>query len=317
MTFEELFPKNYKRNHSWVEIGISELDLEINDIIIESYGVSLKVIKIVDQLIKQIKVSIDNGDVKKEITDISSNDGFKFETYNIDEIVSIDNFIFDISTHLMEYGGLDDSDFEFVSTMNIGARIIFKSPNRFKLICQIPTRNFNFNEIGERILNHEIMHAWQHHKKNTGKKEREYPKWKTIYNKASNILSCGYYDENIELVAKSIYYGDLRELAAFTQQAYQDLKEITDIDSVHKKIRTLDIYKGVNSLKKCIDYLESNELPDVFDINKSILLKILKKRYYQYKKNISRLIVARKEIIEETMFYMDISKEELMLMSSF
>jgi hypothetical protein len=40
-------------------------------------------------------------------------------------------------------------------------------------------------------------------------------------------------------------------------------------------------------------------------IDKKKLLKILKKRYYQYKKNISRLIIAKKEIIEEGTVYFD------------
>ena len=72
-------------------------------------------------------------------------------------------------------------------------------------------------------------------------------------------------------------------------------------------MRNLDIYKGSQSIKSGIDYLEENELTDDFDgmIDKKKLLKILKKRYYQYKKNISRLIIAKKEIIEEGTVYFD------------
>lgn len=314
-TFEELFPpEGYHRSHSPVEFGISRLDMEINDIISESYGVSLRVISIVNDLVGQIKDSIDHGEYEKITLDIPTNDDFKFDIYVLDQAINVDGLVFDVTCNLMEYGNLNDEDFEFVSTMNISASIRSLSSTRFELTCYIPTRNFDIVPVGERILNHEIMHAWQHHKKNTGKKEKDYPEWRRIYNLATDILkNKSFGDEESELISRAIYYGDLRELAAYTQQAYHSLKNIDDINAVHKELRNLEIYKGVESIKDAMEYLENNSLPKEFKIDKIRLLKILKKRYFQYKKNIARLVLARKEVIEETMIYMDISKRELML----
>ncbi len=317
-TFDELFPpESYQRKHSLVELGISKLDREINDIIVESYGISLRVIYIVENLVKQIKESIGYEEYEKISSDISTNDDFKYETYVLEQSMNVDGLVFDVTCYLMEYGDLNDDDFEFVSTMNTMARTKNLSSTRFAMTCYIPTRNFDIGKVGERLLNHEIMHAWQHHKKNIDKKEKEYPEWNKIYSQATNLLKDKVFDsEFVELISKSIYYGDLRELAAFTQQAYHDLKHISgDTDIVHKKMRKLEIYKGVNSIKDAIEYLENNDLPEVFDFDKNLLLKILKKRYYQYKKNIARLLLARKEVIEETMSYIDISKKELMMIS--
>ena len=66
------------------------------------------------------------------------------------------------------------------------------------------------------------------------------------------------------MLSKAIYYADLRELAAYTQQAYQELKDIDISNDVHRKMRNLDIYKGVEAIKSTIDYLGENELPDEF-----------------------------------------------------
>lgn len=40
------------------------------------------------------------------------------------------------------------------------------------------------------------------------------------------------------------------------------------------------------------------------------------KRYDKYERNIARLILARKEVLEENLKYMDITKQELMLIWS-
>lgn len=303
-SFEELFPESHKRYISPIErLNLSLLDQEINDIIEESYGVSERVIDIVKKLVGQFNESIDDSEFEKSSTIFEPNCeiDIKSDNYTISQVYTVDNFVFDTDLIIMNYSNISDDDFDMVSTLNVEAMVKGLTDKRFKLNCYIPTREFKISKIGISVLNHEIMHAWQHHKKNSdGKKEKEYPEWKRLYNTAVTILK----KDNNNLMAKAIYYSDLRELAAYTQQGYIELK---DVENVDKTIRTLDIYKSSQSIRSGIDYLEENELGDDFEgmIDKNKLLKILKKRYYQYKKNISRLIIAKKEIIEEGVVYFD------------
>lgn len=306
-SFEELFPESHKRYISSIErLNLSQLDQEINDIIEESYGISERVIDIVKKLVSQFNDSIENCEFEKSsiIFEPNCEIDIKSDNYIISQVYTVDNFVFDTDLIIMNYSNISDDDFDMVSTLNVEAMTKGLTDKMFKLSCYIPTRDFKIGKIGIRVLNHEIMHAWQHHKKNSdGKREKEYPEWKRLYNTAVTVLK----KDNNNLMAKAIYYGDLRELAAYTQQGYQELKDIDISNDVHNKMRNLDIYKGSQSIKSGIDYLEENELTDDFDgmIDKKKLLKILKKRYYQYKKNISRLIIAKKEIIEEGTVYFD------------
>ena len=306
-SFEELFPKNYHRYIKPVEkLNLSILDQEINDIIEESYGISERVIDIVKRLVEQFNDSLENGEYDKSsiLLDTNCEIDIKPENYVISQVYTVDNFIFDTDLIIMNYQSISDDDFDMLSTLNVEASVTGITDKRFKLNCQIPAREFQINKVGIKVLNHKIMHAWQHHKKNSdGKKEKSYPEWNRLYNTAIKILRVN----NDDMLSKAIYYADLRELAAYTQQAYQELKDIDISNDVHRKMRNLDIYKGVEAIKSTIDYLGENDLPDEFEgmIDKNKIINILKKRYYQYKKNIARLIIAKKEIIEEGAVYFD------------
>lgn len=303
-SFEELFPENHHRYIKPIEkLNLSILDQEINDIIEESYGISERVIDIVKRLVEQFNDSLENKEYDKSSIslDVNCDIEIKPDNYVISQVYTVDNFIFDTDLIIMNYQNISDADFDMISTLNVEVFARGITETRFKLNCYIPTMNFKIGMIGIKVLNHEIMHAWQHHKKNSdNKKEKIYPEWNKLYNTAIHILKKNPGD----LIAKSIYYGDLRELAAYTQQAYIELINVENID---KKIRTLDIYKGVDSIQSAIEYLNNNELSDDFYglIDKKKLLKILNKRYYQYKKNISRLIIAKKEHLYEGSVYFD------------
>ena len=280
---------------------ISSIDREINDIIEESYGVSSDVVSMVNELVEQIKDCVENGEYVETydkfdnwfINEYTS----KSKNYLISQTFVINNIVFITECILMNYSNLTDDEFDMISVLNAESQIRSLSPNRFKLICYIPSRDFRLSKKGLSVLNHEIMHSWQHYNKNiNGKKEKEYPEWNQLYGLSIIDLK----KNKDDILAKSIYYSDLRELAAFTQQAYYEIKDITDTNKVHNKLRTLEIYKGLNNIKSGIDYLENNDLPKKFNmITKKKLLFIFKKRYYQYKKNIARLIIAQKEIILE------------------
>lgn len=324
-SFEELFPDNEPRYISPIERLLPKIDQEINDIIAESYGVSFDVIDIVNELVKQIEDSINygefddyNGDLNDVyfIDDISAN---KSKQYIIDQTFCIKNMTFDVSLILMNYDNIGNDEFDKISTLNVVANTKYITSTHFFLTCFIPTKNFKMNEIGLRVLNHEIMHSWQHYNKNINdKKEKEYLEWNKLYYQSVNILHKKYNDET-ELIAKSVYYSDLRELAAFTQQSYIEIKDISNSNVVHSKIKKTELYKGANNIKSAIEYLNNNELPSEFNglIQKKKLLFILKKRYYQYKKNIARLIIAQKEILEEGAGYLDSTKLDWIYINPF
>lgn len=300
----------------WQRRLLADIDIEINDVISESLGVSVDVIKIVNELVAQIKDSIALGEFesisKKLDVDFIDDSADGSSLYNIKEILSVGGFVFNVDCYLLDYSNLSDDEFEKISTLNTIANVVFNSSMNFDLNLYIPTRKFEIGDIGIGVLNHEIMHAWQHYKKNDGKAEKKYPEWNRVYNTSIKILRS---DERGDIydIAKSIYYGDLKELASFTQQAYQELKDISDLKTVDKKIRETELYKGLLSIKDGLDLIKNGGLPDIFDINEKLLLKILNKRIEQYKKNISRVVIARKEIIEKDLYYFDIAKDELML----
>lgn len=305
------------RNPFLFERFISKIDVEINDIIWESLGVSWEVENISNQLIEHINRVLEDGEYEKingvDIDFIDDENVLKSDLYEFSQVFSINDLIYDVDCRIMNYTNIDDDTFKEISTLNVEAFTTNLSSNRFKIDCYIPTINFKMCERGISVLKHELMHSWQHHNKNINKREKENSNWKNAYVKAVSSIrkKC---DDDILLISKSIYYGDLRELCAFTQQAYYELESVSNIDDVHKEIRKLDVYKGLQSVKSGIDYLKNNELPDIFKISKKTLLDILNRRYDKYKRNIARLILMRKEELEKNMSYIDISKEELMLM---
>lgn len=313
-TFSEFI--SGKRKMFTFEWGLSRIDKEINDIIWESMGHSDDVEHIVNNLVEQINECIADGEFER----MGNVDGVDFingdiarnaDLYKIEQTFVIDDFVFIIECTLMDYENISDNEFQMVSTLNVVARIRKLTNTRFKLMCYVPSRNLKLCERGISILNHEIMHAWQDHNKNVNnKRENTYPIWNSLYKKSTEKLL----HKPDDLLSKVIYYADLRELCAFTQQAYYELEKINDIDDVHKRIRNMEIYKGYVSIKDGIDYLKNNPYPDEYkEINKSKLMHILNLRYEKYKRNIARLIVSRKEVLEEDLIYTDVSKTELMM----
>lgn len=313
-TFDEF--NSGKRRVFPFEYGLTKIDKEINDVIWESMGHSDDVEHIVDDLVKQINECIVDGEFERiENTDdvdfINDEISRKSDLYKIEQTFVINDFVFITECTLMNYSNMSDNEFQMVSTLNVIARIRKLTETRFKLMCYIPSRNFEMCEKGISVLNHEIMHAWQDYNKSTeGKKENAYPVWNSLYKKSTEKLL----HKPDDLLSKVVYYADLRELCAFTQQAYYELEKINDIDDVHRKIRNMEIYKGYVTIKNGIDYLKNNSYPDEYkEINKTRLLYILNLRYEKYKRNIARLIVSRKETLEEELTYTDVSRTELMM----
>lgn len=232
----------------------------------------------VNELVKQINDYIENEEYiethEKFDNDINNEYISKSKNYLISQTLVIDDIVFIVECILMNYSNLTIDEFDMISVLNIESQMHSLSSNRFKLFCYIPTKDFKLSKKELSVLNHEIMHSWQHHNKNiNGKKEKEYPEWNHLYGLSIRDLK----KNNDDVLAKSIYYGDLRELAAFTQQAYYEIKDITDSNEVHNKLRELEIYKGLNNIKSGIEYLENNDLPKKFNmITKKKLLFILK-----------------------------------------
>lgn len=317
LSFEELFPESYNRKISVFERSLNMFDKEINDIINESLGISLKVSYIVDKLVEQIEDSIKSGDYEVTNDEYDNIVSVKHKSYVIEQIFGVENFTFDTKIILNNYNGLTQDKIDEISVLNVEANMNYISTSSFILNVYIPTFDFKIGDTCRKVLNHEVMHAWQHHNKNTNKKEKEYPEWRTLYNKSIRILNDESFDTDIETVAKAIYSGDLRELAAFTQQAYYEIKDIGDIRNVDKTIRNLEIYKHMKEISNGINYIEQNGLPKYFNTNitDKKILSILRKRYNQYKKNIARLVIAKKERLLESMTYLDVSDKQLIFMT--
>jgi hypothetical protein len=315
-TFEEYQPVRKRNMFEW---GLPKIDQEINDIIWESMGVSDDVDLIVKDLVEQITDCIDNGEYERfnqeDDIDFTNNElANKADIYKLEQTFTSHNIVFITNCRLMNYSNMTDKEFGEVSTLNVLAHIRKLAYNRFILTCYVPTRDFKLSQKGISVLNHEIMHSWQSYNKNIdNKKEKEYSEWNQLYKNATTILL----SKPDDILSKSIYYGDLRELCAFTQQAYYELEDVDDIDEVHTKIKKLDIYKGLRAVRDGMKYLEEHDIPERFNkITKKKLIYILKKRYDKYERNIARLILARKEVLEENLKYMDITKQELMLIWS-
>ena len=325
LKFEELFPEDYQRPiNIWESSLMNAVDKDINNIIYEECGISLTVNYIVETLVKQLNECIENGEYEpydgfiNSIMFIKDDVIDKSKKFELCQVFNIKNFVFDIDCIIMNYTNISGDDMDMISTLNVIAQTTPMSSNRFKIMCYIPALNFHISDVGISVLNHEIMHAWQYHKKNNNKTERQYPNWMHIYRNAVYAINDDNYTDNVKLVAKAIYAADRRELAAFTQQAYFDLKSLDDYIQIDRRLRTTDLYKNMINLYKGMKYLEDNDIPDEIlkncNIPKKKLLFIFKKRYDEYRNNTGRVVMARKYMVRENNQYFDTDDRTMMML---
>ena len=227
------------------------------DIVNESMSISIDVEKETEKIVDLINSSLNGPDIKKE------DDGsLKFIKNPVVKIFDCDCELDFTFVNYLKRGTIAHCDAKLDEKNGISYTIFF-------LKGYIQIENGKVSEICAAIIGHELRHSYILQKMynnvpilSAKKRYESEKKWSEIYNSALSYIDKAYadkdrnYSESILDLMIDIYYSDVTEVAAFTQEAYENCKKCKTVSEVKNKIKDTTLYKMKESFKIILDDMD-------------------------------------------------------------
>ena len=289
------------------------------DMVNESLSISDSAIKESEKVLDFIKNAINNG----EVTEVSKTDQGRILRFVDNPVIKVYGCDCELDFTFFEFYGRPSTDdlkgkfgnanTKFHVSDNGGVTTVnFKISYDSVIIV-----NGSIHEFSRGIIAHELMHAYIDQKIYNNvpvwsaiRTHSRLKKWYNIYSIStkyidlyqSNIFTRFIDGEYFYEMLFNIYRSDVTEIAAFTQQAYEDCKSCKTLNEIKNKIKKTDLYMIKVALENCLKIMErddikeyynntkinygvSNDLPSIYQ-----LTKLFTKRYNKVTSNIGKVI---------------------------
>ena len=289
------------------------------DIVNESMSISSDVAEETQKVLNLINSSLNGPDIKKE-----GDGSLKFIKNPVVKIFDCDC---ELNFKFIRYLNRDNNIARCNCFLHEKNGIIYTT---FCLDGYIYIENGKVSEICAAIIGHELRHAYMYQKiynnipdLSAQKRKDSSKKWEDIYQSALSYINKAYaggdgnYSESILDLMFNIYNSDVTEIAAFTQQAYEDCKKCKTVSEVKNKIKDTILYKMKESFKIILDDMDylmkhhKNQYEKFYNKRKQMvdecsklpsahqLQKLFTKRYNKVLSNIGKVISYIKYELED------------------